>query len=1168
MVKVLNREGIQRMVGRGSGSGGSGGSSGGGGGSSDISRYAYEAGKLSENSEDWNKILRKDIADTAREVITFAKGLIATLKSYFNGGIEVTGGTKTDTLNVTQDATVGRDLGVQRNVAIGGNATVTGNVAAAQLIANLLKTPGFQEAIGMIGLGFGVTTDSQGRATLQTDDLLVLGRMIVNSLNIREVSYIGGTYLLTPAGSTVAKVQNLYASGTQSYSWNWSTSGSGTVVGYRVLWKADDGTTGTMNYWHQGDQAFCQTFNITEPGNYTQASNQRYWRLVCRVGQWTDENGDVWHFADLANIATVYLRTSGGSTIYNVNGGTSFAGYENANGSVPQAEDKVVCLGSQADTTRQGAVQITAEGTASIGIYDGIGDYRPLTNYEIHYFSKEAVRMNASRFRWTTTDGQSHTPSVYMGAWTTGAVSVYGYEWSYNGANWRCIIPVGQSTIEAPGTTAAYWEKNQGPQGPQGNQGPQGPQGNDGQTVYTAQVFKAASSQPSAPSGSSVPPSGWLLNPPLPVLSVSSAAGQNGGFSVAGGAHEGWRVAYGLNQNNRFVSDLVSFSTTQDNQTITIEIEASSEANYDYIFVGDLDVNVTSRPSSTPANAVSGTGKMRVVLTVPTPGSHFITVAFTKDSSSQANEDCAWYRFIPSAQIWISTGKVVDGTLQGSWSTPVEWNSPNEETYAQIIATNQRISQSINRGYRNYILNPKATDAAIGVGTMSQVSDPVMGNVMNVYNANNGDFQLSCQFDDDNRADLTGMVVTCYAVVKPKTINTSYGVGNLCFGIWSTGSYEKAGLLGITSLSEGVVSQVSSSESGATVGLTPIGSGWYLCWASFNAGSIFSQVKNNAGINSVNGSRWLVYGYGIVVGGTCPSLEAILTNTGLRSTGIDITDGLIDLRADKVKFSNSNGTVSGKVYIDPTYGTIHATDGDFSGKITANSGTIGGFTIDPNRLYNSNWNAGIDINYDGKTVKIGKNAQGESFGEDAIIRAENTKVLVDGHNTALYLNASGATYNYAFYGSGNGVLNGFMQGYKVHALTLIGAATYLNLNNGQVQAIASVGTDSDKIVYLPTLQNCRNTLGISVNDNTVNFSCCITIINQSAIQDTIYNRDNVYVRGGSHGYTDEITNLATRPVVLAQGNPKSLNITNCTTCYVVITYINKRFIANYITTTW
>ena len=77
------------------------------------------------------RLLRKDIADTAREVITFAKGLIATLKSYFNGGIE--GDRRYEdghAGNVTQDATVGRDLGVQRNVASGGNATVTGNVAA------------------------------------------------------------------------------------------------------------------------------------------------------------------------------------------------------------------------------------------------------------------------------------------------------------------------------------------------------------------------------------------------------------------------------------------------------------------------------------------------------------------------------------------------------------------------------------------------------------------------------------------------------------------------------------------------------------------------------------------------------------------------------------------------------------------------------------------------------------------------------------------------------------------------------------------------------------------------------------------------------------------------------------------------------------------------------
>ena len=40
----------------------------------------------------------------------------------------------------------------------------------------------------MIGLGFGVTTDSQGRATLLNRRPAGAGRMIVNSLNIREVS--------------------------------------------------------------------------------------------------------------------------------------------------------------------------------------------------------------------------------------------------------------------------------------------------------------------------------------------------------------------------------------------------------------------------------------------------------------------------------------------------------------------------------------------------------------------------------------------------------------------------------------------------------------------------------------------------------------------------------------------------------------------------------------------------------------------------------------------------------------------------------------------------------------------------------------------------------------------------------------------------------------------
>ena len=427
----LSREGIQRMIegwGSGSGSGGAGGSSG--GGSVENARHADSAYDVDINSPAYLRWLRKDVADTAAEVITFAKGIISTLKSYFNGGIEVTNGTKTDVLNVTGGANVGGSLGVTGganvggslgvtgNATIGGNASVTGSVTAAQLIANLLKTPDFQQIVGMIGLGFGVTTDVNGKATLQTDDLYVLGQMFVNSLNIREVTYIGGTYLLTPAGSTVAKVMPLYAaSGYSSYNTRyWTTTppyASATVVGYRLMWKADDGTTGTMNYWQQGDQAFCQTFNITAPGQYTNARNSRYWRMVCRVGQVTVDNV-VWHYADVADVATVYLYDSNGNAITNVRtGNTIFPGYENSSGTVPSVDDKVVCLGSQAQTNRQGAIQLTAEGTASIGIYDKINNFLALTNYEIHYFSKEAVRMTASYLTWKTSSG-NETQATFM----------------------------------------------------------------------------------------------------------------------------------------------------------------------------------------------------------------------------------------------------------------------------------------------------------------------------------------------------------------------------------------------------------------------------------------------------------------------------------------------------------------------------------------------------------------------------------------------------------------------------------------------------------------------------------------------------------------------------------------------------------------------------------
>jgi hypothetical protein len=268
----------------------------------------------------------------------------------------------------------------------------------------------------MIGKGFGVKLDANGLATLQTDNLLVLGQMIVQSLTIREVSYIGGSYMLTPAASQAVMVQPLYTNIPYPPDTRyWTPNGSGDVVGYRLLWLADNGSVGTMNYWKQGDIALCQTFNVTEPGNYTNVQNQYYKRVVCRVGQTNITEGGqtkTYHYADLANIAAPRLFDANDNQIQTVDGSYEFNGYL-AGATVPKAGDKVVACGSQADTNRQGCVLISAEGEASIGIYDGIKDYQSLNNYEVHYFSRTAVRMNAEKLTWKTT-GTSETQASFM----------------------------------------------------------------------------------------------------------------------------------------------------------------------------------------------------------------------------------------------------------------------------------------------------------------------------------------------------------------------------------------------------------------------------------------------------------------------------------------------------------------------------------------------------------------------------------------------------------------------------------------------------------------------------------------------------------------------------------------------------------------------------------
>jgi signal peptidase I len=96
-----------------------------------------------------------------------------------------------------------------------------------------------------------------------------------------------------------------------------------------------------------------------------------------------------------------------------------------------------------------------------------------------------------------------------------------------------------------------------------------------------------------------------------------------------------------------------------------------------------------------------------------------------------------------------------------------------------------------------------------------------------------------------------------------------------------------------------------------------------------------------------------------------------------RRTGIDVIDGLIDLRADRVIFSNSDGTVSGKVSIDATKGTL----------ITQDAVLRGNLYLPYLRLTNLNINNYTITNFYGQTV-----INLESAGNNLQVEVDNVTI--------------------------------------------------------------------------------------------------------------------------------------------------------------------------------
>ena len=106
-------------------------------------------------------------------------------------------------------------------------------------------------------------------------------------------------------------------------------------------------------------------------------------------------------------------------------------------------------------------------------------------------------------------------------------------------------------------------------------------------------------------------------------------------------------------KKNGFCSMQVRFTTTVDDQYVTFYLKAYSEEGYDWILLSKLDSATVSRTNY--YSQASGNGKtVQVQMKCGKAGSHFVTVAYSKDGSGDKNGDYVLFRMATSENyVWM-----------------------------------------------------------------------------------------------------------------------------------------------------------------------------------------------------------------------------------------------------------------------------------------------------------------------------------------------------------------------------------------------------------------------------------------------------------------------------------------------------------------------------------
>ena len=331
----------------------------------------------------------------------------------------------TITFQKVQKFLKGLNIGDGNNYSIDSN----GNAILSSVLVNLLKSLDFNESEQS---GFAIKQRSDGKFQMLLTDLIVWGKAIFNTLLIRELSYVGGNIVLSPAACKISYIKEVYSETTNE------------LIGWQCYLLADDGTTATINSFKVDDQVRCKTFNI-KAGVYENASNKDYWRLVAKVSTENEviTDGEGHELYDGKKFAWIQIAKD-----------NCMEGSDN-----PAVGDTIVLMGNRSDTSRQHLLMMETEGDSApkFTMYRGINSYS-LKDKAIFDVGFDGVSIVSKFFKLVNVSGEKIWTPIYLGDWKEGTEYEYYDQVSWHGTMWLCIVPEGQTTTDEPTADSAYWK--------------------------------------------------------------------------------------------------------------------------------------------------------------------------------------------------------------------------------------------------------------------------------------------------------------------------------------------------------------------------------------------------------------------------------------------------------------------------------------------------------------------------------------------------------------------------------------------------------------------------------------------------------------------------------------------------------------------------------------